>query len=68
MPYLESDSGKRCKLRKYFSKHIYVSQVLNNMKSSSVDYSQENESLELEINVNILMFIIINYIIIITKY
>lgn len=50
MPYLESDIGKHCKLRKYFSKHIYVSQVLNNMKSA-IDYNQENEQSELGINV-----------------
>lgn len=49
VPYLESDIGKHCKLRKYFSKHIYVSQILNNMKSS-IDCNQENEPLESEIN------------------
>lgn len=50
MPYLETNDGKRCKLRKYFSKHIYVSQILNNMKSL-MDYNQENNQLEAEINV-----------------
>ncbi|XP_025408093.1 putative 1-phosphatidylinositol 3-phosphate 5-kinase isoform X2 [Sipha flava] len=49
VPYLESDIGKHCKLRKYFSKHIYVSQVLNNMKSFT-DYQQENGQPESEIN------------------
>lgn len=50
MPYLESNVGKRCKLRKYFSKHIYVSQILNNMKSS-INNNQENEQLESDIQV-----------------
>ncbi|KAF0739480.1 putative 1-phosphatidylinositol 3-phosphate 5-kinase [Aphis craccivora] len=50
VPYLESNIGKHCKSRKYFSKHIYVSQILNNMKSS-IDCNQENEPLESEINI-----------------
>ncbi|VVC36576.1 Hypothetical protein CINCED_3A016117 [Cinara cedri] len=48
VPFLESDIGKKCKLRKYFSKHIYGSQILNNMKSS-IDCNQANDYLKTEI-------------------
>ncbi|XP_050432860.1 putative 1-phosphatidylinositol 3-phosphate 5-kinase isoform X2 [Adelges cooleyi] len=48
VPYLESDVGKLCKLRKYFSKQIYVSKMLNNMKST--DYIKQQEKIESEIN------------------
>lgn len=49
MPYLESDIGKTCKLRKYFSKHIYMSKVLNNIDTLTDSDESENEVPEIKV-------------------